>query len=68
MFEGVEVFAFVVSGVVLPHAPEQFEPAFAQATEGAGVVVTVVAFGLVIGLGPSAGLTTGVGPEMDGVS
>ncbi len=58
----------VVRRAVLPHLPKDFEPALAQAAQGAGVALTFGAVSLVIGLRPGAGLTTVVGPLMHGAA
>src|SRR5204863_5732846 len=67
-FEVFEMDLFVVADAVLPKPPEQLEPAFAQAAQGAGVGVTLRTLGLVIRLRPSARFAAGVGPEMNGVA
>jgi len=52
VLEGSKVLGLIIRSVILPHAPEHLEPALAQATQSAGMVVAVVLFGLIIGLGP----------------
>ncbi len=49
-----KVPGFVVGGVGLPHFPEDFHPALAQAAKRAGVALAAGAVGSVIGLRPSA--------------
>ena len=51
-FEAFEMDLFIVADAVLPKPPEQFEPAFAQAPQGAGVVMALRTLGLVIGPAP----------------
>jgi hypothetical protein len=48
---------FVVRGAGLPHFPEDFEPALAEAAQGAGVALAFGAMSTVVGLCPRAGLT-----------
>ncbi|MDZ7937292.1 MAG: hypothetical protein U5M53_03010 [Rhodoferax sp.] len=60
------VMGFVVALAILPEAPQDFEPAFAQAAQGAGVIVSLFAFALVIRLGPRAFFAAAVGPQMHG--
>ena len=38
-FQALEMDLFIVAESILPKPPEQLEPAFAQATQGAGVAV-----------------------------
>jgi hypothetical protein len=49
---------------VLPQPPQHFEPALAQAAQRAGMVVTVLALALVIGLRPRAFFAATVGSQM----
>src|SRR5438128_2367455 len=65
-FELCEVLGFVVGLIVLPEAPEDFEPAFAQAPQRTGMTAAFGPFGLIIGLGPGTGESTAVGPQMNG--
>src|SRR6266700_3771427 len=67
-FQAVEMDLFIVADTVLPKPPEQLEPAFAQATQGAGVAVDLRTFGLVISLRPGALFAARVGPQMNGVA
>src|SRR5207245_2694256 len=52
----------------LPHLPEDFQPALAEASQGGGVGQALGLFLLVICLGPSAHRAALVGPEMHGVA
>ena len=62
------MLCFVIRGVILPHPPEQLQPAFAQAAQSAGVVMAFVPFGLIIGLGPVALFAGLVHPQVDGMA
>ena len=44
----------VVTGVCLPHFPEDFEPSLPQAAQGACVAFASLFKGLVVGFGPRA--------------
>lgn len=61
-----QVAGFVVGGVGLPHFPEDFNPALAEATQGAGVALAACAVGLVIRLGPRALEPGAVRPQVEG--
>lgn len=63
---GVE--RFVVGRAGLPHFPEDFEPALAEATQGAGMALAFGAMSAVVGLRPRAGFAAVVGPLMDGAA
>ena len=55
----------------LPHLPENFQPALAQAAQGAGVALALGAFALVVDFGPGALAAAAVGTriyETSGVS
>src|SRR5256885_14151330 len=67
-FEVFEMDLFIVADAVLPKPPEELEPAFAQAAQGAGMVMALRTLGLVISLRPSALFAAGVGPQMHGVA
>src|SRR5437667_61266 len=67
-FQALEMDLFIVADSILPKPPEQLEPAFAQATQGAGVAVALCTFGLGISLRPRALFAAGVGPQMNGVA
>src|SRR5204863_10045064 len=67
-FEVFEMDLFVVADAVLPKQPEQLEPAFAQAAQGAVVGVTLRTVGSVIRLRPGGRVAAGVGPELNGVA
>src|SRR6266404_5204411 len=45
LLQAFEVNGLVVSGAVLPHAPEHFQPAFAQTAQCAGMTVPTFTFG-----------------------
>ena len=66
--EILQVLLFAVALPVLPEPPEDLEPAFAQATQRTGMAVPTRAFAAVIGLGPSAGPATQIGPQMHGAT
>ena len=55
----------IVAAVLLPHLPEDFEPADAQAAQGVGVAVAFFAFLLIVRLGPGALGATAIGPHVD---
>ena len=55
----------VVRGAALPHLPKDFQPALAQAAQGAGVGFAALARGFVIDLCPTALVAAEVGPEVD---
>ena len=62
---GVE--RFVVGRAGLPHFPEDFEPALAEATQGAGMALAFGAMSAVVGLRPRAGFAAVVKfPRFDG--
>src|SRR6202035_2654152 len=63
-----EVAVAVVAGVLHPHFPEDLEPAHAEAAEGGGVVHALVAFVLVVWLGPGRLEAAAVGPEVEGAA
>jgi hypothetical protein len=66
--EAFEVLGLFIGGVVLPESPEQLQPAFAQAPERAGVGMALVAFGLIVSLGSSAGFAAFIRPQMHGAA
>ena len=59
---------FIIGGAGLPHFPEDFEPALAEAAEGAGMTLALVAIGSVVGLRPGAALAAEIGPLVDGAA
>ena len=59
---------FVVGGTGLPHFPEDFEPALAEATQGAGMALAFGTMGAIVGLRPRTGLAAMIGPLMDGAA
>src|SRR5260370_7432412 len=63
--ESFEVLELITGSMVEPHSPEHFEPALAQAAQGTGVAVALVAFGLVVALGPAAGFAAFFDPPLD---
>jgi hypothetical protein len=63
-----KVDRFIVRNAVLPHTPEYFEPTLTQASQRAGVTMSLGAFGRIVGLSPQAGSSTLVGPKMHGVT
>lgn len=48
----------------MPHLPENFEPALAQTPQGAGEGFCPVFEGLVVGVGPRAGVSALVSPQV----
>src|SRR3972149_1257817 len=56
----------VVRRARLPHLPEDLEPTLAQATQRAGMALTLRAFRSVVSFGPGTLLPTEVGQEVDG--
>ncbi len=52
--------------LVTEHTEEDFKQSLPQAPEGASVGHSLLAFLVVVGLAPSAGLAETVGPQMDG--
>ena len=66
MIAGME--DFIIGGAGLPHFPEDFEPALAEAAEGAGMTLALVAIGSVVGLRPGAALAAEIGPLVDGAA
>lgn len=67
-----ELIARVEVGVIgsagLPHFPEDFEPALAEAAQGAGVTLPTLSKVVIIGGRPGTGGSTQIGPEVDGVA
>ena len=59
---------FVAGGASLPHLPEDFQPALAEAAQGASVALAFGAMGAVVGLCPGTGLATVIGPLMHGAA
>src|SRR5882672_8422905 len=68
LLESLKVLGFVIGRAVLPHSPQYFEPALAQATQSAGMVMALVPFGLIISLGPITLFAALVNPQMDGMA
>ena len=58
----------IVTGVALPHLPEDLQPALAQTSQGASMTLSPRAEGGVIDLCPRAGLAAQVCPQMNGVA
>jgi hypothetical protein len=52
----------------LPHLPEDFEPALAQAAQSTGVTLASLAMSAVISLRPQAILAAQINPKMDGLT
>jgi hypothetical protein len=63
-----EVELAVVGGVGLPHLPDDFQPALAEAAQRLGVGLATLAQGIVISVGPRALRAAFVGEEMHGVA
>src|SRR4051812_1432800 len=56
----------IVTGARLPHFPENFEPALAQAAQGAGMGFAPFAKRLVVSLGPRTAMPAAVDPQVHG--
>src|SRR4029453_934714 len=67
-FETTEVLFGVVGGSVLPHFPEDFQPALGEAAQGTSVAFAAGAKALVVGFGPSGLKATATGPEMESMA
>jgi hypothetical protein len=52
----------------LPHLPEDFQPALAEAGQGGGVIAALGFFLLIVRLRPDAKLAAQVRPQMHGVA
>ena len=68
LLERSQVCGLVIRSVILPHPPEHLQPAFAQAAQSTGMVMALVPFGLIIGLGPLALFAALVHPQVDGMA
>ena len=62
------MMVLIIAGAVLPQPPEDFQPAFAQAAQGAGVALALLAFARVASLRPRAFFAAAIRPQMDGVT
>ena len=68
LLEGSKVLCLVIRSRILPHAPEDLQPAFAQAAQSTGMVMAFVPFGVIIGLGPATLFAALVYPQVDGMA
>lgn len=59
---GVDLLVIGLSG--LPQFPEDLEPSLAQEADGTGVAFALLAFLLVVDLGPGALLAAAIGPQV----